>query len=91
MWIDARQYHWVKVQADVFEPVSFGFFIAKVNPGTSFELDQEAFDNHWLPKHFIETVNANLFGLYGHRSKEEIFYSNYQAARALTKTALARR
>jgi hypothetical protein len=82
MWIDSRQYHWVKVQADVFEPVSFGFFIAKVNPGTRFELDQQPFDKYWVPKHFIETVNANLFGLYGHRSKEETFYSNYQQAAA---------
>jgi len=88
MWIDARQYHWVKVQADVFEPVSFGFFIAKVNPGTRFELDQEPFESYWLPKHFVETVNANLFGLYGHRSKEETFYSNYQPALAAPKTAV---
>jgi hypothetical protein len=88
MWIDARQYHWVKVQADVFEPVSFGFFIAKVNPGTRFELDQEPFENYWLPKHFVETVNANLFGLYEHRGKEETFYSNYQPA---TETALSLR
>ncbi len=38
MWIDEQQYHWVKVKAEVIEPVSFGFFIARVKPGTEFEL-----------------------------------------------------
>ncbi len=91
MWIDARQYHWVKVQADVFEPVSFGFFIAKVNPGTRFELEQEPFENYWLPKHFIETVNASVFGFYGHRTKEETFYSNYRPTAASPRTTASLR
>lgn len=78
MWIDKQQYHWVKVQAEVTEPVSFGFFIAKVNPGTRFELQQAEFGQYWLPKYFIQTVRASVLGLYGYRSQEETFYSDYR-------------
>lgn len=78
MWIDKQQYHWVKVQAEVTQPVSFGFFIAKVNPGTRFELQQAPFGQYWLPKYFIQTVRASVLGLYGFRSQEETFYSDYR-------------
>jgi hypothetical protein len=78
LWVDKANYHWVKVQADVIQPVTFGFFIAKVNPGTRFELDQMPVDSYWLPKHFMQTVNASVFGLYGYRTQDEMFYSEYK-------------
>ncbi len=80
MWIDKREFHWVKVRAEVTQPVSFGFFIAKVKPGTRFELEQAPFGKFWLPKHFIQTVNASVLGIYGYRSQEETFYSDYREA-----------
>jgi hypothetical protein len=86
MWIDKQQYHWVKVQAEVTEPVSFGFFIAKVNPGTRFELQQAEFGKYWLPKYFIQTVRASVLGLYGYRSQEETYYSDYRQLKAHTTT-----
>ncbi len=78
MWIEKSEYHWVKVQAEVTQPVSFGFFIAKVNPGTRFELDQAPVGGFWLPKHFIQTVHASVFGIYGYRNQDETFYSDYR-------------
>ena len=80
MWIDKLNSHWVKVEAQVIQPVSFGFFIAQVKPGTQFELDQMPVGEYWLPHHFIEKVNASVFGLYGYRTQEESVYSNYQPA-----------
>jgi hypothetical protein len=78
MWIDKEHFHWVKVQAEVTSPVEFGFFIAKVKPGTSFELEQEPVGNVWLPKKFVEDVNASVLGLYGLHTKEVDQYSEYQ-------------
>ncbi|HEX4164495.1 MAG TPA: hypothetical protein VHZ55_03395 [Bryobacteraceae bacterium] len=79
MWVDKQHFHWVKVKAEVTQPVSFGFFIAHVKPGTQFELDQMPVGEYWLPKYFIEKVNANVLGLYGYRSQEESLYSDYQS------------
>ncbi len=77
LWIDKAHYHWVKVQAEVTSPVAFGLFIAKVKPGTSFELEQAPVGEVWLPKSFIETVNATVLGFYGMRTREEEHYSDY--------------
>lgn len=77
LWIDKAHYHWVKVQAEVTSPVAFGLFIAKVKPGTSFELEQAPVGDVWLPKSFVETVNATVLGFYGMRTREEEHYSDY--------------
>ncbi len=78
MWIDKQQYHWVRMKAEVIEPVSFGFFIARVKPGTEFDLMQAPAGDFWLPKKFAEKVNASLLGFYGYHNQLETFYSDYK-------------
>jgi hypothetical protein len=77
LWIDSAHFHWVKVQAEVISPVEFALFIAKVKPGTRFELEQQPVGNVWLPKCFTQTVNATVLGFYGMRTKEEEQYFDY--------------
>jgi hypothetical protein len=77
LWISKQSFHWVRVRAEVTEPVEFGLFVAKVKPGTSFELDQQRVGDFWLPKRFTQSVNASIFGLYGYRAKEETDFSSY--------------
>jgi outer membrane lipoprotein-sorting protein len=79
LWIDKDTYHWVRVKADVTEPVEFGLFIAKVRPGTSFQLDQAPVGGSvWLPSFFSQNVNARVLGFYTIKTCEEDRYSNYQ-------------
>jgi hypothetical protein len=77
LWIDKSEYHWVKVQAEVISPVTFGLFIAQVKPGTKFQLDQAPVGSVWLPKCFTESVNASVLGMVGYRTREEEHYSDY--------------
>ena len=79
MWIDEASGQWVKVQAEVVQPVSlFGFF-AKVRPGTRFLLEQEPVAPHlWLPKHFITRVSASALGFVNEDSVDDETYSKYQ-------------
>lgn len=77
LWISKQSYHWVRVRAQVTQPVEFGLFIAKVKPGTSFELDQQPVGDVWLPKRFMQSVNASIVGLYGYRTNEETDFSGY--------------
>jgi len=77
LYIDKVGFHWVRVQAQVISPVEFALFLAKVKPGTSFELEQAPVDNVWLPKHFVQSVNASVMGVYGVRNKDEELYSDY--------------
>jgi hypothetical protein len=78
MWIDRVHYHWVKIQAQVTKPVAFGLFIARVKPGTRFELEQTPVDGVWLPKKFIQTVNASVLGFYAIQSRDETYWSDYR-------------
>jgi hypothetical protein len=80
LYIDKAQYHWVRVEAEVIKPVEFAFFLAKIKPGTRFELDQAPFGNVWLPRRFVQSVNASVLGFYGVRNKEEEIYTNYHQA-----------
>jgi hypothetical protein len=69
------------VTAKVIKPVEFGYFIAKVRPGTQFELNQDPIEgNVWLPVHFSQAVNARVLGFYGIRTREEEHYSDYRRA-----------
>lgn len=78
LWIDKTGYHWVKVEAEVINPVQFGFFIAQVKPGTRFQLEQAPAGGVWLPKRFQAAVNASVLGIYGMRSQEEETYWDYR-------------
>ena len=67
LWIDKKSDQWVRVEAEVIKPVWFGLFIAKVNPGTKFLLEQEPVEgNLWLPRHFRMQVNSAI--LFNHRN-----------------------
>ena len=79
LWVDKGTYQWIKVQAEVIHPVSFYGVIAKVSPGTRFELEQEPVaGNLWLPKHFAVRVNASAFGFINENSTDDETYSRYR-------------
>ncbi len=78
MWIDKLHYHWVKIQAQVVKPVAFGFILARVKPGTRFDLEQTPVGGVWLPKKFIQSVNARVLGFYNLQSRDETYWSDYR-------------
>ena len=79
MWIDEASGQWVKVQAEVVQPVSFYGFFAKVRPGTRFVLEQEPVTAHlWLPKHFSTHVSASALGFFNEDSVDDETYSKYE-------------
>lgn len=89
LWVDKETCQWVKVEAEVIRPVSFYGFVAKVGPGTRFELEQEPVaGNVWLPKHFSVRVNASVFGVFSENSTDDETYRDY---RPMTKALEAMR
>jgi len=79
LWIDQSTYQWVKVEARVVGPVSMFGFLAKVKPGTRFELDQAPVTSTlWLPKRFVVTVRASEFGIRNENSSSEDDYHDYR-------------
>lgn len=79
LWIDKKTFQWVKVAAQVIRPVSIEGFLAKVEPGTRFELEKMPVqDGVWLPKHYAMKANAKLLFLFHHKSQEEESYYGYR-------------
>ncbi len=57
MWIDVASTHWVKLDAEFTDTMSFGWFLARVRPGTRVVVEQKLFrDDVWVP----EKINFNL-------------------------------
>ena len=79
LWIDRQTFQWVKVQADVIHPVSIEGFLAKVEPGTRFEMEKAPVGNGiWLPKHFTMTSNARILSVIHHGNHGDETYFDYQ-------------
>jgi hypothetical protein len=79
LWIDKTAEQWVKVEAQVFKPVAFYGFLAKVGPGTRFTLEQEPISaTLWMPKRFSVNVVASALGFINQNSSEEDTYRNYK-------------
>ena len=79
LWIDKRTYQWVKVEAHVIHPVSIEGFLARVEPGTQFELEKmPVADGVWLPKHFAMRAHARILGMFSHHEEDDETYWGYQ-------------
>lgn len=81
LWIDEQSFQWVKVEAEVIHSVSIEGFLAKVDPGTRFELEKMPVgDGIWLPKHFMVKSKAKVFFFFTRRFQENQTYYGYHKA-----------
>lgn len=81
LWIDTATFNWVKVSAVVTRPVSIYGFLAKVEPGTRFEMEKMPVGGDvWQPTHFAQIANARILGMFSHTSDEDIRYWQYVKA-----------
>ena len=79
LWIDKATNQWVKVHAEVVKPVNFYGFLAKVGPGTEFDLEQAPVaSNVWMPKRFSVRVYSTALGFLNENSTENDTYRDYQ-------------
>ena len=78
LWIDKTSFQWVKVTAEVVNPVSIEGFIAQVQPGTNFELEKAPVaEGVWLPKHYSMRAKAKVLYLFPHKGHDEETYWDY--------------
>jgi hypothetical protein len=78
LWIDAANFHWVKAEAEVVRPVWIYGFIARIEPGTRFELDQAPIaEGLWMPTHFLMDAKAKVLLLFPHYERDDITYFSY--------------
>jgi hypothetical protein len=79
LWIDQKTYQWVHVHANVIHSVSIEGFLARVEPGTEFDLQNAPVPGGtWQPSHFSTTSKAKVLFVFGHNSQEDDTYWDYQ-------------
>jgi hypothetical protein len=79
LWIDQQSFQWVKVEAHVVHPVSIYGFVAKVEPGTRFELEKMPVPGGvWMPKHFRMKAKSTILWLFNKHEAEESYFFDYR-------------
>ena len=79
MWIEKTGYQWVRVEAQTTETISFGWFLARLNPGAKLVLEQTRInDEVWLPKREYVSGSGRIGLVKRVAEEEEITWSGYQ-------------
>ncbi len=83
LWIDQQSYNWVRVIAQVIHPVSIEGFLAQVEPGTQFELENSPVGNGiWQASHFAMRSQAKVLYMFNRASHDDETYFDYQRIEA---------
>lgn len=79
LWVDKESFQWVKVSARVNKPVSIAGFLAEVEPGTYFQLENmPVAPGIWLPKHYQMKSRSKILYFIGHNTQADETYSEYR-------------
>jgi len=79
LWIDEKTYNWVRVTAHVIHPVSIEGFLAQVEPGTQFELENSPVAGGiWQATHFSMKSQAKVLYMFNRASHDDETYFEYQ-------------
>jgi hypothetical protein len=79
IWIDPESLQWTRVVASVTASVPIAGFLASVDRGTRFELQQGPVgDGVWLPKRFEQRTRGSLLFMFHHRSDEVDTFFDYR-------------
>ncbi len=90
LWIDQKTFQWVKVEAEVVHTVSIAGFLARVEPGTRFELEKMPVDDGiWLPKHFAVKSRSKILDVISHKTQDDEVFSNYHKAAEARLSAIS--
>jgi hypothetical protein len=79
IWIDKSEYQWVKLEAETTGVISFGLFLARLNPGAKLVFEQTRVnDEVWLPKREFTSGTGRLGLLVKIAMEQELTWSNYR-------------
>jgi hypothetical protein len=79
IWIDKADYHWVRVEAEVIDTITYGGILVRLAKGSHLEADQARVNGEvWLPKRLEAEASARVGLLKKFRGRMEITYSDYK-------------
>ena len=79
MWVEKRNYNWVKIEAESFDTISFGLFLFRIHPGSRFVLETQHVNNEmWAIKTLDINGSARIALLKNEAIEQEDIFSNYK-------------
>jgi hypothetical protein len=79
MWIDKKEYNWVRVEAEATDTISFGLFLFRIHPGSRFSFQQLHLNNEvWLLRQLYINGGARIALLKNEAIEQEDTFSNYK-------------
>ncbi|MGJ5815001.1 hypothetical protein [Paludibaculum fermentans] len=79
IWVDQQEYQWVRVEAETIAPVSFGWILARLDPGARLTFRQARINSEvWLPVHAVTHLDARLGLLKKMRADVEVTWKDYR-------------
>ena len=86
IWIEKKDYNWVKVEAETIDTISFGLFLFRIHKGARLSFEQVHLnDEVWLVRRFYISGGARLALLKNEAIEQEDEFSNYQKFAASTR------
>ncbi len=90
IWIDEKEFHWVKVEARTIAPVTFGWVMARVYPGSVMTFRQSRVNNEvWLPAQATMKLDAKLAMLMKVKGEIEVTWKEYKKFQSDSKIVSA--
>jgi hypothetical protein len=79
IWIEKRDYNWVKVEAEAIDTISFGLFLFRIHPGSHFVLETTHVNNElWALRRVYINGSARIALLKNEIAEQEDVFSNYK-------------
>ena len=79
IWIDKTEYQWVRLEAETTDTISYGLFIARLNPGAKLTFEQARVnDEIWLPKRESVSGSGRLGLVKKIALQQELIWSDYR-------------
>jgi hypothetical protein len=81
LWIDKKDFGWIKVDGEVMQSFSMGLFVARVQRGSRIVMEQTCVgDAVWVPKHLEMRASARILFLKSLDIARILTYSDYRPA-----------
>jgi hypothetical protein len=86
LWVDKTKYQWVRVEAETTGTISYGLFLARLNPGAKLFFEQTRInDEVWMLKREMASGSGRLGLVKKIRLEQETIWSNYRKFQAESK------
>lgn len=86
VWIEKKEYNWVKAEAESIDTISFGLFLARVHPGSRLSFEQTHLnDEVWLLRRLYVNGGVRVALLKNLSAEQEDTFSNYKKFTTTTR------